>query len=299
MSLDEIKYIFLTTSHGQEDSVSDIFTKIISSLSRLELSLSIFIVVESSACSLLSVLDLHESSTCFRKLCIKHVPSSYFWTESVLAGLRCIYDSDLCSLHDDCRIILFNSDISFSDWSCLMSANAVLESYITVDSQCIIQRSGFNFLYPLPLNLYPYRGVKRSESSLFFVDSVPTRLVVFPASAVFSISKLDIIKTLPHYGGDFAFTYFLSKLYGCKWCVRTDQYLIEDKSFSGVKSLSRLSFSKKLFQIFNIKSTFHAKSSICFPVLIARIRGFSITSPVFVLLCWLKYLVRFGMALLG
>ena len=290
--------IFLTTSHLQENQVESAYSQITLSLPNDILRKSVFVVVESSGLLFQGLRDEHRFKPKFHDVSIVPVPSRYFWTNSVLSGLSHIRVNYPELISAFSRVVLFNSDISFTGWCSLTRSKSILESFVSADSSGVIEPSGFNMEYPFPFNKYPFVGKHLREASDFLVQVVPTRLVSFPSMFIADISIYQFLTLLPHYGADFALTFLLSRISYSRWLVRVDQHLIEDKFSTGIKQLSHLSFVDKLRQLFNIKSTFFLPSNLLYPLVIERIRGASFCSCLFILLAFLKFLVRYATAFL-
>jgi len=128
---------------------------------------------------------------------------------------------------------------------------------VTVSRSKVIS-SGVKVLsWFLTLNRHPLAGIpadKMLKNQLIPVDFLPTRCIMFPFDAL-TIAGLVNERFLPHYGGDYEFTYRLTKL-GYPAFICTDAIVELDSTNTGVDVFNKkLSLTKRIKFLFSIKST--------------------------------------------
>ena len=286
--------VVVTTSHNQASQVASLFENLVSS-ARIHYEdfrpPLLFVVAESgSETSILTSLKERFPDTFFW---IPVSPTCY-WTGSVLAALSWLEDYS-CDLRFN-RIVLMNTDVLPSDWCFLWQSRFQLE---TVPRYCLASNTylaGYN-INPFYIS-HSYVNFNPHTHSESFCSVVPTRLVTFDykflPSIVQYLSRIQHI--MPHYGGDYLLTGFLSSSVGSSWHVRKDVHLIEDFSSSGIKKVRFLNLFDLFRAMYNIKSTFQLRANFLYPWL-ASINSKSIPVRVlYVFSFYVRYFFRLVLA---
>lgn len=253
----------VTTSHSQYDQVESLSKSFSSFLLSQNLKgndiLATLIVVESGICisnySKLKILDN-------LKILPVQARSSSFWSQSVQLGFKTLLD--LKEYNDASRVVLMNCDMSPSSWEFILSPASSLETVPLRDNRQYLLRSGFT---PRFLGLYNDYKARETDGKLTF-ECVPTRLISLEpqiAVSTFYYRLKQISSLLPHYAADYAITSYVSACMGCNWVLRSDSFITEDKSTSGIKKLARLSINSFLKALTSIKSTYNIRSNLFFP----------------------------------
>jgi hypothetical protein len=292
--------VILTSSHGQWHQVQRLIADLVDFCDSSNHTVKLIISE-----SLYSIRH-HESS---HYVCTSEYLQVYellvdvndYWTSAFSKALNVcgglIQDG---SSHPISRIILMNSDMTPSSWRFLIEPRCDLESIVLIDDDHRILRSGYNICGILFRHIYPMTGLSIDKANDFYCDIVPTRLISISSFYYSHCRALHWIrKYLPHYAADYVFTSYLSWSTSSRWLVRTDYFISEDTTSTGIKSISRFSFPELLIALRSVKSYFNLRSIFFYPWIV-RHNTLSMARRLFyVLLFWSSYFVRLAKAFGG
>ena len=225
---------------------------------------------------------------------IYFVPNNHFWTASVYIGLFHAYNLPFYDSLD--RLILMNSDILPSDWGFLVNYKSDYESLALVDSFSCLKKSGYT-ISPFPFHhKHGNIGASLSSCSDYLVDVVPTRLLSFTPACLADIVDfmLSLKVKLPHYGADYVLTSYISYISKSPWLIRTDTFIVEDTSTTGLKRNVTFDFISVLYSLRSRKSVFNLRTLFWYPLLVRHFNLDSIISRLFYAIqFYISYLYRF------
>ena len=184
--------------------------------------------------------------------------SDEFWSASVNRGLR--YIEENCADVD--LIIVANIDIEFSSdiittlvdrlkllGNCQVGAIALSKG--TAISSGVVVRS-----WALTLNRHPFAGLLKDSlptDVICPVHFLPGRCFIFPVSNL-KVSGLIDEMNLPHYGGDYEFSYRLSNL-GCPAFIDSSVMVFADMENTGLSIYdNRSGIAERFSQLWSIKN---------------------------------------------
>jgi GT2 family glycosyltransferase len=194
--------------------------------------------------------------------------STLYWSGAVNFGLNYV----LNSMDKPDYVFIMNADVEFKEdilEKFLQKANGMPKfqfAAVTVSGDNIVASGAKVSSWFLTNIRHPLAGSKKKDlakDDLIEVDYLPTRCVIFPYSALVECGVIAE-KQLPHYGGDEEFTNRL-RLKGYQPYIYTGVSVFLDSSNTGTDVFHKpLSFRKRLFSSFSIKSPSNPKYRIAF-----------------------------------
>ncbi len=202
---------------------------------------------------------------------LKGDPTLY-WSGLVNIGLNFI----LMKQEKPKYVFLMNADIQFNSnilVPFLKNADDLKKfqlAAVTVNKSNIISSGVKVISWFLTLNRHPLAGTSvntLSKNQLIPVEFLPTRCMMFPFDALITSGIINE-RSLPHYAGDYEFTYRLNKL-GYQAYICTDIIVELDGTNTGVDVFNKnLRLSNRIKFLFSIKSTSNPLYRLRFIILV-------------------------------
>lgn len=206
-------------------------------------------------------------------------PENTFWSSAMSIGI----DQISKDAKPDDIIICFNNDITVPDQ---ILANIITQ--ITNQARLVISPLSVSPYderviatgvivknWYFGINETPFNGRKYDQitnTNLIEVDYMTQRLMAFRAGLIFESGNYNS-KWLPHYGGDYEFT-FRAKSKGYSIAIDPKMKIYIDERETGLNPKYRkLTFIQRLFSLFSVRSSNNLLKNIKFSLLTAPLRA--------------------------
>ena len=214
-----------------------------------------------------------------KNLKVISVPEDTFWTSAMSVGI-----SEISKIAKSTDIIIcFNNDIMLPDDVLGYTLSKVTkDKFLVLSPLSVSPHSGRVIAtgvkvknWYLGLNETPFKGRMFdciNSSDLIEVDYLTQRFMAFQAHLVFKVGNYNC-KWLPHYGGDYEFT-FRAKKSGYRIVIDPAKKVFIDEQQTGLNSKFReLTWSQRVKSLFSIRSNNNILKTIKFSLLTAPLRS--------------------------
>lgn len=247
--------VFVTSSHNQYVQLDKLYSSL-----NLEFGVDFqLIITESGDSTILNELFCNKSN-----VIVLTTDSDSFWSKSIAISLEYYF-----SHFNGEDLVLLNCDVLLNNWSALKSCSG-LTTYYSVDNN-IVERSGYEVSnWYTAKHYYPYFGVSFDTVQESMVEIIPTRLAFIEGRLARNlINELPNYSVLPHYAGDFEYTFRISRLLQTKWRISKATFIVEDKGTTGKKHVSG-KFFNRVSLLFDIRSVYNIKNRFYLSFLVSK-----------------------------